>query len=181
VRITTDIVPAKRRFGWQSIALAAFALISGLLMLLGPSPLRAVVVFGFLLYVPGAALVRLLALRDMTASFILSVAFSLVLDTIVAMVLLYAGMWSYTAAMAVLIAITLVGALLPVPSQAHERVETAAPAAFPPAPNQPGLAGEYHPEAGAWFKEQAAARPDADGGDADMTQVSPRQRRKGNR
>jgi hypothetical protein len=84
-------------------AAAAFAL-SG-----GPSPLRTAAVLTFLALGPGLALVPLIGLNEAWSELTLALAVSLALDTTVAGALVYAGIWSPAIALAVLIAVSLVG------------------------------------------------------------------------
>jgi hypothetical protein len=100
------------RWLWPAIiGLSAVAV--GLATLAGvQGPVRAGLALWFLLICPGLALVRLLRLDDTVFELTLGVALSLALDTLVAGGLLYAGAWSPAGALAVLIAISVAGALL---------------------------------------------------------------------
>ena len=77
-----------------------------------PLPLRAVVVLGFLLAGPGLAFVPLLRIRQTSVEITLVLALSLALDTLVAEVLVLAQFWSAGLALAVLIAISVTGAVV---------------------------------------------------------------------
>ncbi len=69
--------------------------------------LRPFVVLPFLLLCPGLAWVRLLRLESPLAEFTLAVALSLVLATVVAAGMLYAGAWSPKGSLTVLLGFTL--------------------------------------------------------------------------
>lgn len=93
-------------FSAVAVAAATFGNVS--------SPLRPLVTFWFLLVCPGMAFVRLLKLREGFAEWTLAVALSLALDALVAITLLYAGMWSPYWGLVLLIGITLVGVVIQV-------------------------------------------------------------------
>jgi hypothetical protein len=78
------------------------------------APLRPLIALWFLFICPGMALVRPLRLRETRVMLSLAVALSLALDTVVAAVMLYAGMWSPNAALVVLMIIASGGAVLDV-------------------------------------------------------------------
>ena len=92
-----------------ALSIAAAVVAGGL-----PSPARAVVVFVFLLLGPGMAFVPLLHVRSWATAIALVVATSLVLDTLVAEAMLLAKLWSPTAGLAIIGALSLVGAALQV-------------------------------------------------------------------
>lgn len=72
---------------------------------------RPVVVLWFLLICPGMMLVRFFHLREPVLEWALAVALSLVIDTVVAGILLYAGRWSPGGAFALVLGLTVAGAL----------------------------------------------------------------------
>ncbi len=74
--------------------------------------LRPFVVLPFLLLCPGLAWVRQLRLEYPLAELTLAVSVSLVLDTVVAAGMLYAGAWSPKGSLALLLALTLVALVL---------------------------------------------------------------------
>ncbi len=76
------------------------------------SPLRPVITLWFLLVCPGMAFVRLLRLGDRFAEWSLSIALSLALAAIVAMQMVYTGLWSPQWGLAALVVVSLVGAIL---------------------------------------------------------------------
>lgn len=77
-----------------------------------PLPVRAAVVLGFLVAGPGLAIVPLLRIRQVSVEITLVLALSLALDTLVAESLVLAQAWSAGLALAVLIAISVTGAVL---------------------------------------------------------------------
>ena len=66
--------------------------------------------FGFILVCPGMALVRLLRIEGAVMELILAIAVSLLLAIFVATATVYAGVWSPGASLAILAAISIVGA-----------------------------------------------------------------------
>ncbi len=78
---------------------------------LGP-PLRPLLAGWFLLFCPGMAFVRLLRLEDPASELALGLALSLATDTLVAIALLYARVWSAGLGLALLMAMSTVGATL---------------------------------------------------------------------
>lgn len=76
------------------------------------SPLRPLVTTWFLLACPGLALILLLPRRGTVTLFVLAIATSVALETIVAEAMLETSIWSPRAALAVLIAVTLAASAL---------------------------------------------------------------------
>jgi hypothetical protein len=98
---------------WSPVVILAS---SALAMLEGvaapdPSPLRTAVVVWFLAVCPGLAAIGLLRLKDPWLEVALVPALSLAIDVIVAGILVYAGLWSAAAAIIILVAISVSGAL----------------------------------------------------------------------
>lgn len=77
-------------------------------------PLHSLIALWFLLICPGMAFVRLLHVEETLIEFTLAIALSLALDAIVAMTLLYTGMWSPKFGLLILIGISMGGAALQV-------------------------------------------------------------------
>jgi hypothetical protein len=77
----------------------------------GASPARTVLAVCFLALAPGLGVVGLLRLSDPWLQAALVPALSLALDAIVGGVLSYAGLWSPTAGILILVAISALGAL----------------------------------------------------------------------
>lgn len=110
--------PRPSRFGnagqsawsWPTwLALASFV-VAAVVIFDVPSPLRPLAVLAFLGFGPGLSVIGLFGISDLTQRLVLSIAVSLALDTIVAGLSLYAGLWSPVGVLLILIAITLVGA-----------------------------------------------------------------------
>lgn len=76
-----------------------------------PQPLRAVAVLSFLVLCPGMAFVGLLRLKDSWAEWTLAIALSLAIDALVAIFILYVGLWSPTWIFMVIAILTLAGVL----------------------------------------------------------------------
>jgi hypothetical protein len=88
----------------------ALAVAAGAVVLLGVgNPFRSLIVLSFLIAGPGLALVPLVHVGGWS-QFTLGVGLSLALDALVSTVLIYAGVWSPNATLAVLVVMTLVGA-----------------------------------------------------------------------
>jgi hypothetical protein len=76
------------------------------------SPLRPILVFGFLLVCPGMAYIRLLHLHDRFTEFILAVALSLVIDTLVSEMLVLMKFWSPASSVLVIVILSIAGVAL---------------------------------------------------------------------
>lgn len=76
-----------------------------------PQPFRAVVVLWFLILCPGMAFVRLLQVKDAWAEWTLAIALSLAIDALVAIFILYVGLWSPVWILVVIAILTLAGVL----------------------------------------------------------------------
>jgi hypothetical protein len=74
--------------------------------------IRPAIMFWFLAVCPGMALVRFLRLADRVVEWILAIALSFAVDAMVAGILLYAGRWSPTATLGILMGISLGGAIM---------------------------------------------------------------------
>jgi hypothetical protein len=77
-----------------------------------PAALRGPLAMWFLLACPGLALVPLVRLHDTLAAVALIVALSVALDIVVALAMMYAGLWSPAGIFAVLALISLAGGAL---------------------------------------------------------------------
>jgi hypothetical protein len=75
------------------------------------SPLRTLLVFWFLAVCPGLAIIGLIELRDPWLEMALVPALSLAIDVFVGGILSYSGLWSPTAGIIVLVAISVCGAV----------------------------------------------------------------------
>ncbi len=86
----------------------------------GP-PLQTVVSLTFLLVGPGLAWVRCLRLGDRATEWTIAVVASLGIDVAVATTLLTTGLWTPTAALGTLVAITIAGGMLDVLTRQRPR------------------------------------------------------------
>jgi hypothetical protein len=97
---------------WPVLIVAGCVAVALVNWLGAPQPVRTIFVFWFFLTCPGMAVVGLIGIRDRVAEVVLAIALSLALDTGVALVMGLAEVWSPDAGLAVLIGISLVGAVL---------------------------------------------------------------------
>jgi uncharacterized membrane protein len=97
---------------WPTLILISALAVGLLTMTSIASPLRPMLALWFLLVCPGMAFVRLLHLRDSLAEWTLAVALSFALDALVVEIMLYSGLWSPKWGLAVLIGLSMAGAIL---------------------------------------------------------------------
>jgi uncharacterized membrane protein len=79
---------------WANCALATSVATLVAAFALPPGPVRALVTIGFLLLVPGLAIVRLLDLPGSLTRFVLAVALSVAVETAGTLVMVYTHTWS---------------------------------------------------------------------------------------
>lgn len=97
---------------WVVLGIPAIILMAGLVVFTGLLPLlRAPLVFVFFLICPGIGFINLLNLKQPLTEFVLVVALSLSIDSVIAMILLYSGAWSYQTGFLLLSGISLLGAI----------------------------------------------------------------------
>ena len=114
-----------RAFWLWPIIIIVSAMSTGFLVFTGnESPVRAVLAFWFLLICPGMALVRFLCISDGFAELSIAIALSIAIDTIVAGTMLYAGAWSTSVTLLLLIYISVGGAVIQLASQYRQAVTT---------------------------------------------------------
>ena len=77
-------------------------------------PLRPLLTFWFTLICPGIAFIRLFQLREPLPQITLAIALSVALNILVGEFVLYLGVWSPALGLGILIAISLIGAVLQV-------------------------------------------------------------------
>lgn len=70
------------------------------------SPIRIVLVLGFLLFVPGLAIAELLGIREPLRQLAIAAGASLAVETLVGIGLLYAGLFSARSAFAIVVVLT---------------------------------------------------------------------------
>jgi hypothetical protein len=92
------------------VASSALAMIEGVAAS-GASPMRLIAVAWFLTVCPGLAIVGLIGLRDPWLSLAIVPALSFAVDVFVGGILSYTGLWSPSAAILVLVAISVTGAV----------------------------------------------------------------------
>jgi hypothetical protein len=109
---------------WPTIIMLS-VIASGLITFVIPdTPLRPIVVMWFLFICPGMVLVRFLHLYEAIVEWTLALALSFVIDAIVAGIQLYAGRWSPTATLIILMGLSIVCAfmqLITLPGQSKAR------------------------------------------------------------
>jgi uncharacterized membrane protein len=71
------------------------------------SPVRVVLALGFLLFCPGLALAEVLDIRDLARRLAIAIGASLALDTLLSLLLVYAGAFSISVTVSILAALTL--------------------------------------------------------------------------
>ena len=71
------------------------------------SPVRVVLALGFLLLCPGLALAELLDIRDLAQRLAIAIGASLAIDTLLSLLLVYAGAFSIPVIVSILAALTL--------------------------------------------------------------------------
>ena len=76
-----------------------------------PQPVRAILLLWFLVVCPGMAFVRLLRLQGALLEWTLAVALSLAIDLLVAVFVLYVGLWSPVWILVAIATLTLAGVL----------------------------------------------------------------------
>jgi hypothetical protein len=116
-------LPSRRLF-WIALV-GVWGLTALLLALTNAIPvIQPLVVFGFLLLVPGLVFVRLLNSVNLWVMLTLSIAVSLAIVTAVSTALLYAGLWSIPLGMGIILVISLIGSLLAGPARPAALRET---------------------------------------------------------
>lgn len=99
------------RWLWPAIIVASAASAGALVATQAHTPLRPLATIWFLFLCPGMALVRLINLRDWVAELMLGIALSVTLTGLVSGTMLYFDAWSPPLSLAILIGISLAGAL----------------------------------------------------------------------
>lgn len=114
---------------WAYFVLIASAVTILMVLLNSPSVARAMIVFGFLLFVPGWSFIRILRMDNPIIEWTLAIALSLALNTLVAMILIYTNAWSAQLGVIVLVGISLIGSMINAKDEAVEELpeETSEP------------------------------------------------------
>jgi hypothetical protein len=97
------------RPNWPAVLLGSCAAVAVTTWVWPASPARAAVTAWFLLVCPGMAFVRLLPDRGPLTRLVLAIAASLAIDTVLAEVMLEAGLWSPEATLGILLALAIAG------------------------------------------------------------------------
>ncbi len=103
---------AKQSLRWPLIILGAGCAVILMVAADLASPLRPILVFGFLFVCPGMAFIRLLHLRDRFAEFMLAVALSLAIVTLVSEILVMMRIWTLQGSLLATVIISSAGAAL---------------------------------------------------------------------
>lgn len=113
---------------WPPLLLSWLGLVVLALVLTGkPGVLRAALVIGYVMTVPGLACIRLLFLPDGLLQLVFGVGLSLALAVLVAQVMMYLGMWSPVRGMAILVVIGSLASCAELVAHTSHRVAAASP------------------------------------------------------
>ena len=97
---------------WPAVIICS-AIAAGLVtFVITDTTVRPIIVMWFLFICPGMALVRFFRIHEPVVEWTLALALSFSIDAIVASMLLYAGRWSPTAILSILIGLSLAGAMV---------------------------------------------------------------------
>jgi uncharacterized membrane protein len=99
-----DVNPAVLRFGTMFALTGATAYAVAVDW---SSPIRTAVTLGFLLFVPGLALMAVLGVKDLLHRWAFATGVSLALETTIGLGLLYAGGFSVDRALAIIVVVTI--------------------------------------------------------------------------
>ena len=113
---------------WPPLLLSWLGLVVLALVLSGkPGVLRAALVIGYVMIVPGLACIRLLFLPDRLLQLVFGVGLSLALAVLVAQAMMYLGMWSPVRGMAILVVIGSLASCAELVARISHRVVAALP------------------------------------------------------
>ncbi len=101
-----------KRLLWPAIIILSIVAAGLITFVVTDTAVRPFIVLWFLFVCPGMALVRFFRLGELVVEWILALALSFAVDAIVAGLLLYAGRWSPTATLEILMGISLGGTIL---------------------------------------------------------------------
>src|SRR5437016_6310412 len=91
---------------WPTIIILSCIAVSLVTFMIPDTPLRPIIVFWFLFVCPGMAVVRFLRLNETITEWTLALALSFSIDALVACILLFAGKWSPTGILTILIGLS---------------------------------------------------------------------------
>jgi hypothetical protein len=113
---------------WAPLLLSWFGLVVLALVLSGkPGVLRAALVIGYLMTVPGLACIRLLFLPDRLVQLVFGVGLSLALAVLVAQAMIYLDVWSPVRGMAILVVIASLASCAELVARTSHRIAAALP------------------------------------------------------
>ena len=101
-----------KKLSWSIIIIYVSVLVGILSWSNFSNVISPILIFLFMLVIPGLAYTRLLNIKDLFTELIMAVTFSIVISTILAEFMLFSHRWSPFAGLAVLIAISIYGAFL---------------------------------------------------------------------
>lgn len=97
---------------WPIITILA-ALLAGIFAWTNSSgPLRSIILFLYIVLVPGLAFTRLFNFRDILTEVVLAVALSLAAGTILAELMIFSHLWSPDAGLGIMVILSIIGAIL---------------------------------------------------------------------
>jgi hypothetical protein len=102
---------ADRKLTWPVGMICAAILVGLITFVLPIDPLRPWLVVPFLLVCPGMVLARRLHLAEWWVELLLAIGLSVAVDTLLATVMVYAGVWSPKLLLAVLVCLTLIAGI----------------------------------------------------------------------
>ncbi len=97
------------KWSWQIIILLSTLAVGLVTFALPGLAVRPIVVMEFLLICPGLVVVRFFRLNELVMEWMLALGLSLTIDTCIASILLYAGWWSPSRILSILIGFCLIG------------------------------------------------------------------------
>lgn len=97
---------------WPTIIVLSTVAAGGVTFVMPDTVVRPFILLWFLFVCPGMALVGFFRLEERIVEWILALALSLAIDAIVAGILIYAGMWSPTGILEILMGISLGGVMI---------------------------------------------------------------------
>src|SRR6266702_66959 len=101
-----------KRLLWPAVIILSTIATGVVTFVITDTPVRPFIALWFLFICPGMAPARLFRLIDPMIEWTLAVALSFAIDAIVAGILMYAGRWSPPGTLAILMAISLGGAIM---------------------------------------------------------------------
>jgi hypothetical protein len=109
---------------WPAIILVSAAVTGYLAFAQVDSVLRPVVTLGFLLVCPGMTFVRLLRIRERMTELTLAITLSLALNTLLIVIMLYAGIWAPYTGLLIIICLSVGGVTLQMALAAFQKIDS---------------------------------------------------------